>query len=183
MLVLVFSLLSFLSTSWLALSGRSLDSFLSCYTYFCSCLHNTRLISSLCRAYRFMSCPLKFINARSDKLICTIVEEIKVCQMAGRSISKHGNEGKGKPRDVLNGRLACCLCVCLLLSLVDAKRQFLCPQGANDQLARPHYVRHVENKHSFYEALAIKKRNFISRVNGRHGRCKKRFAAGLGRLH
>jgi hypothetical protein len=29
------------------------------------------------------------------------------------------------------------ICYVSLLSMIDAKRQFLCPQGANDQLAPP----------------------------------------------
>jgi hypothetical protein len=29
-------------------------------------------------------------------------------------LGKHGNEGKGKPRDALRRKLACCLCVSVL---------------------------------------------------------------------
>jgi hypothetical protein len=41
-----------------------------------------------------------------------IVEGIKVCQTAGRSIGKAWQRVKGKPRDALCRKLACCLCVC-----------------------------------------------------------------------
>jgi hypothetical protein len=33
--------------------------------------------------------------------------------MAGRSIGKAWRQGKGKPRDALCRKLACCLCVCV----------------------------------------------------------------------
>ena len=36
-----------------------------------------------------------------------IVEEIKVCQMAGRSVGKVWQLGKGEPRDALCGKLSC----------------------------------------------------------------------------
>jgi hypothetical protein len=38
------------------------------------------------------------------------VERIKAFQMAGRSIGKAWQLGKGKPRDALCRKLACCLC-------------------------------------------------------------------------
>lgn len=37
------------------------------------------------------------------------------------------------------GRLRDTLCRKLVAYLVDAKREFLCPQGANGQLAAPQY--------------------------------------------
>jgi hypothetical protein len=55
--------------------------------------------------------------------------------MAGRSIWEGGMATRGGrgPRDTLSKGL---LSVCAsFLSLVDGKRQFLCPKGAGDQLA------------------------------------------------
>ena len=47
--------------------------------------------------------------------------------MAATQLGLYGNKGKGKPRDALCKKLVC-FYVCLsLLSLIDGKRQFLCP--------------------------------------------------------
>ena len=45
------------------------------------------------------------------------VEEIKVCQMAGRSIGKAWQRREGKPRDALCRKLAYCLCCVCPLSV------------------------------------------------------------------
>jgi hypothetical protein len=46
--------------------------------------------------------------------------------MAGFQLEKHGNEGKGRSRAMLCRKVACAYLCVSLLSLVDAKGQFLC---------------------------------------------------------
>ena len=70
----------------------------------------------------------------------------ELCQMAGRSIQlgKHGNErGESLETRCVESLLIAYMCVCLLLSLIDAKRQFLCSQGANERVAPTHRKVHA----------------------------------------
>jgi hypothetical protein len=73
--------------------------------------------------------------------VVVVVEGIMVYQMASRSIGKAWQRGKGKPRDALYGKLACCLYgTCVLAVPNRCLKIVLSHKGLMTKLALQLYV-------------------------------------------
>jgi hypothetical protein len=92
-------------------------------------------------------CPSIVERIRSDRAVTVRTNPllycrgIKGCRMASRAVGRSWHGARAERRDMsckklsgpLSGRVP-------VLSLADAKRSFLCPSRANDQLTTSHYI-------------------------------------------
>ena len=70
------------------------------------------------------------------------VEGIKGCQMAGPSVGRAWQREKGESLETsCAGSFVCYLsAMYVLLSVIDAKRQFLCPSGAQQRVKNEAWI-------------------------------------------